>query len=64
VVCGVLPPCSDKCLVERGDAFNEMDHDGVNQLPGRLDRHIQGLPTRDGIIGLLRNMGDLGVPTG
>lgn len=47
-----------------GSALNEMDHDGVNQLPVMVDQHIQGMLTRDGIIGLLRNMRELGLHTG
>jgi len=39
-------------------ALEEMDRDGVNQLPVMVDDQIQGLLGRDDVIGLLRTLGE------
>jgi Zn-dependent protease len=41
-------------------AIEEMNHDGVNQLPVMTDGHIEGMLRREDIIGYLRNLQDLG----
>jgi CBS domain-containing protein len=41
-------------------ALQEMDRDGVNQLPVMANGHILGMLTRDGIIGFLRILRELG----
>lgn len=41
-------------------AIEEMNHDGVNQLPVMTDGHIKGMLRREDIIGYLRNLQDLG----
>ena len=39
-------------------ALEEMDRDGVNQLPVMVDGQIQGLLGRDDVISLLRTLGE------
>lgn len=39
-------------------ALEEMDRDGVNQLPVMLDDQIEGFLGRDDVIGLLRTLGE------
>jgi Zn-dependent protease/CBS domain-containing protein len=41
-------------------AIEEMNHDGVNQLPVMTDGHIEGMLRRQDIISYLRNLQDLG----
>jgi Zn-dependent protease/CBS domain-containing protein len=41
-------------------AIEEMQRDGVNQLPVMTDGHIEGMLRREDIIGYLRNVQDLG----
>jgi len=41
-------------------AIEEMNHDGVNQLPVMTDGHIEGMLRREDIISYLRNLRDLG----
>ena len=41
-------------------AIEEMNHDGVNQLPVMTDGHIEGMLRREDIISYLRNLQDLG----
>jgi len=38
--------------------LEEMDCDGVNQLPVMVDDQIQGLLSRDDMIGLLHTLGE------
>jgi CBS domain-containing protein len=38
------------------EAIEEMDRDGVNQLPVMLDGRIQGILTREDVISYIRNM--------
>ena len=40
--------------------LQEMDRDGVNQLPVMVDGHILGMLTRDGIISFLRTLREFG----
>ena len=42
-------------------ALEEMDRDGVNQLPVMLDGEIQGMLSREDIISYLRTLRELGV---
>jgi Zn-dependent protease len=39
-------------------AIEEMDHEGVNQLPVMKDDQIQGLLSRDDVIGMMRNLNE------
>jgi Zn-dependent protease len=41
-------------------AIEEMNHDGVNQLPVMTNGHIKGMLRRDDVISYLRNLQDLG----
>jgi Zn-dependent protease len=41
-----------------GDALGEMDRDGVNQLPVMAGDQIQGVLSREDVIGLLRNLSE------
>jgi Zn-dependent protease len=41
-------------------AIEEMNRDGVNQLPVMTDGHIEGMLRREDIIGYLRNLQELG----
>jgi Zn-dependent protease/CBS domain-containing protein len=41
-------------------AIEEMNHDGVNQLPVMTDGHIEGMLRREDIISYLRNLQELG----
>jgi len=41
-------------------ALEEMDRDGVNQMPVMANRRVLGMLTRDGIISFLRNVRDVG----
>jgi Zn-dependent protease len=41
-------------------AIEEMNHDGVNQLPVMTEGHIDGMLRREDIISYLRNLQDLG----
>jgi Zn-dependent protease/CBS domain-containing protein len=41
-------------------AIEEMNHDGVNQLPVMTDGHMEGMLRREDIISYLRNLQDLG----
>lgn len=56
----VMIPCSkwkDLTLdTELWDAMEEMDRDGVNQLPVMTDGHIEGMLTREDIISYLREL--------
>ena len=45
--------------VELVAALEEMDRDGVNQLPVMVDNQIQGVLGRDDVISLLRNLGEI-----
>jgi CBS domain-containing protein len=42
-------------------ALEEMDHDGVNQLPVMQDGQILGMLSREDVISYLRNLRDLGM---
>ena len=42
-------------------ALEEMDRDGVNQLPVMTDGQIQGMLSREDVVGYLRNLRELGV---
>jgi Zn-dependent protease/CBS domain-containing protein len=56
----VMIPCAkwkDLTLdTELWDAVEEMDRDGVNQLPVMTDGHIEGMLSRDDIISFLRDL--------
>ena len=41
-------------------AIEEMNHDGVNQLPVMTNGHIEGMLRREDLIGYLRNLQALG----
>jgi len=41
-------------------ALEEMDRDGVNQLPVMADGHIQGMLSREDVITFLRTLQELG----
>jgi signal-transduction protein with cAMP-binding, CBS, and nucleotidyltransferase domain len=41
-------------------ALEEMDCDGVNQLPVMTDGQIQGMLSREDIIGYLRTLQEIG----
>jgi Zn-dependent protease len=41
-------------------AIEEMNHDGVNQLPVMDDGHIEGMLRREDVLGYLRNLQELG----
>jgi len=41
-------------------AIEEMNHDGLNQLPVMTNGHIKGMLRREDIIGYLRNLQDVG----
>ncbi|MGZ9222562.1 MAG: CBS domain-containing protein, partial [Anaerolineales bacterium] len=45
---------------ELWDALEEMDRDGVNQLPVMADGHCLGMLSRDNLIGYLRTQRQLG----
>ena len=45
---------------ELTDALEEMDRDGVNQLPVMVDGQIQGMLGRDDVISFLRTAEELG----
>jgi predicted transcriptional regulator len=40
-------------------AIEEMNHDGVNQLPVMTNGHIEGMLRRQDIVSYLRNLQDL-----
>ncbi len=42
-------------------ALEEMDRDGVNQLPVMVDGQIQGMLSREDVVGYLRTLRELGV---
>ena len=42
------------------EALEEMDHDGVNQLPVMADGQIQGMLSREDVVSYLRTMRELG----
>jgi signal-transduction protein with cAMP-binding, CBS, and nucleotidyltransferase domain len=42
------------------EAMEEMDRDGVNQLPVMSDGKIEGMLTREDIISYLKNLRELG----
>jgi CBS domain-containing protein len=42
-------------------ALEEMDRDGVNQLPVMTDGQIQGVISREDVVGYLRTLHELGV---
>lgn len=44
---------------ELWDALEEMDRDGVNQLPAMTDSHIEGMLTREDVISYLRSLHEL-----
>ncbi len=59
----MIPP--DKIKWVRSDdeiwaAVEEMDHEGVNQLPVMKDDQIQGMLSRDDVIGMMRNLNEFG----
>jgi CBS domain-containing protein len=41
-------------------AVEEMDRDGVNQLPVTSDGHVLGMLSRDDVISYLRTLRDVG----
>jgi CBS domain-containing protein len=41
-------------------ALEEMDRDGVNQLPVMVDGQIQGMLSREDVIGFLRTLEEFG----
>ena len=43
------------------EALEEMDRDGVNQLPVMVDGQIQGMLSREDVVGYLRTLRELGV---
>ncbi len=45
---------------ELWDALEEMDRDGVNQLPVMIDGHCMGMLGREDLIGFLRTQRELG----
>jgi CBS domain-containing protein len=45
---------------ELWEALEEMDRDGVNQLPVMTDGQIQGVLSREDIIGYLRTLREIG----
>ncbi len=63
-VAQVMIPCAkwkDLALgTELWDAMEEMDRDGVNQLPVMTDGHIEGMLTREDIISFLRQLREPG----
>jgi CBS domain-containing protein len=42
-------------------ALEEMDRDGVNQLPVMLNGQIQGMLSREDVVSYLRTLRELGV---
>ncbi len=56
----VMIPCAKwkdlKLDTDLWDAMQEMDRDGVNQLPVMTDGHIEGMLTREDIISYLREL--------
>jgi CBS domain-containing protein len=42
-------------------ALEEMDRDGVNQLPVMVDGQIQGMLSREDVVSYLRTLRELGV---
>ena len=42
-------------------ALEEMDRDGVNQLPVMVDGKIQGMLSREDVVSYLRTLRELGV---
>jgi CBS domain-containing protein len=42
-------------------ALEEMDRDGVNQLPVMTDGRIQGMLSREDVVSYLRTLRELGV---
>lgn len=45
-------------------ALEEMDRDGVNQLPVMVDGQLQGMLSREDVISYLRTLQELGTPAG
>jgi CBS domain-containing protein len=43
------------------EALEEMDRDGVNQLPVMVDGQIQGMLSREDVVSYLRTLRELGV---
>jgi len=46
---------------ELWEALEEMDRDGVNQLPVLTDGHIRGILSREDVVSYLRTLEELGV---
>jgi CBS domain-containing protein len=46
---------------ELSAALEEMDRDGVNQLPVMVDGQIQGMLSREDVVSYLRTLRELGV---
>jgi CBS domain-containing protein len=46
--------------VELSAALQEMDRDGVNQLPVTKDEHVIGMLSREDVITFLRTIQELG----
>jgi CBS domain-containing protein len=42
-------------------ALEEMDRDGVNQLPVMMDSQVLGMLSREDVVGYLRTLRELGV---
>jgi CBS domain-containing protein len=47
---------------ELWSALEEMDRDGVNQLPVMTDGQIQGVLSREDVVGYLRTLHEIGAP--
>jgi Zn-dependent protease/CBS domain-containing protein len=45
-------------------ALEEMDRDGVNQLPVMVDGQIQGMLSREDVVSYLRTLHEIGAPAG
>jgi len=46
---------------ELSTSLEEMDRDGVNQLPVMVDGKIQGMLSREDVVSYLRTLRELGV---
>lgn len=44
-------------------ALEEMDRDGVNQLPVMVDGHVRGMLTREDVIAFLKTLNELNNPS-
>ena len=59
----MLPLEQLKCVdpdTELWAALQQMDRDGVNQLPVTRDRHVIGMLSREDVITFLRTLQELG----